>query len=66
MRRVHRHTVVAVEVAEVAAAAAVDTEAAWAAEAASMEVDLVVVGASTVEDFTEKGFTEANFTDVRL
>jgi hypothetical protein len=43
-----RHSLVAavVAVTEVAAAV-VDTEAAWAAVAASMAVDLVVVGAST-------------------
>ncbi len=48
-----RHSLVAAVVVAVteaeaaAAAAAVDTEAAWVAEAASMAVDLVVVGAST-------------------
>jgi len=38
---------VAAAVVAVTEVAAVDTGAAWAAEAASMEVDLVVVGAST-------------------
>ena len=57
---------VVVAVTEVAAAAAVDTEAAWA-EAASMAgafMGASLAVGSTVEDFTED-FT-ADFTDARL
>ena len=42
-----RHSLVVVVVAAVTEVVAVDTEAAWAAVAGAMAVDLVVVGAST-------------------